>query len=102
MYLCGPIVPQFCNGFVANRVAEIRESAAIEKWFYVPTAKNPADVGTRGLAASALSESGWIKGPDFLKTLDWPFKPAHESCKIPFVNNPNVVSLSSITTPKIV
>ena len=65
--------------FVANRVAEILESTTIDQWFHVPTADNPADVGTRGIAADALAESSWVKGPDFLRTFDWPFQPSKGS-----------------------
>ena len=89
--------------FVANRVAEIRESVPIEKWFYVPTAQNPADVGTRGLAASALHDSGWVKGPQFLQTNDWPFKPSPESCKLRLPPDNEVVhtvTMISTVAPK--
>ena len=61
--------------FVANRVAEILETTTIDQWFHVPTADNPADAGTRGLAATELPGSCWIKGPNFLRSADWPFKP---------------------------
>ena len=68
--------------FVANRVAEILESTTIDQWFHVPTADNPADVGTRGIAADALAESSWVKGPGFLRTSDWPFQPSKGSMYI--------------------
>ena len=60
--------------FVANRVAEILESTTIDQWFYVPTANNPADAGTRGLAAD-LPSCCWVKGPNLLRTFEWPFEP---------------------------
>ena len=56
--------------FVANRVAEILETTTIDQWFHVPTADNPADAGTRGLAATELPGSCWIKGPNFLRSAD--------------------------------
>ena len=56
--------------FVANRVAEILETTTIDQWFHVPTANNPADAGTRGIAAADLPSCCWVKGPNFLKTSD--------------------------------
>ena len=61
--------------FVANRVAEILDFAATDEWNYVKSSENPADAGTRGLSAKTLLDSSWLKGPEFLKTSDWPFKP---------------------------
>ena len=61
--------------FVANRVAEILETTTIDQWFHVPTANNPADAETRGLAAAYLPSCCRVKGPNFLKTSDWPFEP---------------------------
>ena len=61
--------------FVANRVAEILELTTVDEWFYVQSADNPADAGTRGLSSKALLESCWLKGPSFLRTTEWPFKP---------------------------
>ena len=48
--------------FVANRVADILETTTVDQWFHVPTAKNPADAGTRGLAAADLPSCCWVKG----------------------------------------
>ena len=61
--------------FVANGEAEILEITTIDQWFHVPTANNPADTGTRGLLATDLSNCCWVKGPNFLRTSDWPFEP---------------------------
>ena len=60
--------------FVANRVCEILDLTTVDEWHYVPTAHNPADAGTRGMSATALLNSCWLSGPDFLKTSDFPFK----------------------------
>ena len=69
--------------FVANRVAEILELTTTNEWNYVQACDNPADAGTRGLSATALPNSIWLKGPDFLKTSDWPFRPSeHSSFKV--------------------
>ena len=57
--------------FVANRVGEI----LVDEWYHVDTENNPADTGTRGIAAEALKDSSWTQGPSFLRTSDWPFRP---------------------------
>ena len=67
--------------FVANRVSEILELTTVDEWNHVPTAYNTADAGTRGLSANALLESPWLRGPNFLKTSDWPFQPSKETLK---------------------
>ena len=67
--------------FVAKRAAEILELTTVDEWNHVPTIDNPADAGTRGLSAKALLESTWLKGPDFLRTSDWPFKPSDKIMK---------------------
>ena len=64
--------------FVANRVSEILELTTVDEWHYVPSAHNPADAGTRGIPATALVNSCWLTGPDFLKTTDFPFEPREE------------------------
>ena len=64
--------------FVTNRVAEILEQTTVDEWNYVKSCDNPADAGTRGLSANSLRESPWLKGPSFLRTHDWPFKPPKE------------------------
>ena len=61
--------------FVANRVADILELTTVDEWFYVQSFDNPADAGTRSLSSTALLESCWLKGPSFLRTPEWPFKP---------------------------
>ena len=68
--------------FVANRVAVILELTTVEEWNHVATLDNPADAGTRGLSAKALTESCWLKGPEFLMTSDWPFQPAEATWKV--------------------
>ena len=69
--------------FVANRVAETLELTTTDEWNYVQSCDNPADAGTGGLSATALPNSTWLKGPDFLKTSDWPFRPSeHSSFKV--------------------
>ena len=65
--------------FVTNRVAEILNLTTTDEWNCVKFSENPADAGTRGLSAKTLVESSWLKGPAFLKTSDWPFKPSEPS-----------------------
>lgn len=62
--------------FVANRLHEIHEFSRLQKQRqvelsirHVPTAENPADLVSRGLAASELTEQFdfWSRGPAFLE-----------------------------------
>ena len=43
--------------FVANCVAEILEVTTADEWYYVQSADNPADAGTRGLSPMLLQMS---------------------------------------------
>ena len=52
--------------YVANRVQTIRERSEPSQWHYVPTTDNPADHASRGLQASELSKTTWLRGPKFL------------------------------------
>ena len=53
--------------WVHNRVLIIRKLVGPERWFYVPTSVNPADVAMRVLSPRKFSESEfWWKGPNFL------------------------------------
>ena len=53
--------------FVANRVEQIRELTDPSDWFHVDTKSNPADLASRGLDASQISQhSCWFEGPAFL------------------------------------
>ena len=49
--------------YVSNRVELILKHSTPEQWNYVPTEFNPADIGTRGLAANKLQTSVWIQRP---------------------------------------
>ena len=61
--------------FIANRVSEILETTSADQWNHVATSDNPADAGTRGMSSEALACSNWLRGPDFLRTIDFPFIP---------------------------
>lgn len=52
--------------FVANRVGFIQSHTHVRQWRYVPSAKNIADVASRGCSAKALVGSRWFVGPEFL------------------------------------
>ena len=60
--------------FIGNRVAEITESFPPNRWRYVPTSHNPADLLTRGIPAHQLKTSDlWIHGRSWLTTTEqWP------------------------------
>jgi len=61
--------------FVANHVGEIQASTNPEQWRYVRTKQNPADLLTRALSVSDLSElERWWKGLSFLEqdSSEWP------------------------------
>ncbi|XP_064622346.1 uncharacterized protein LOC135484642 [Lineus longissimus] len=63
------------NVYVANRVAEIRETTSVEQWRHCPGEYNPADDASRGLSPGDLSmEHRWWHGPSFLWEAEenWP------------------------------
>ena len=76
--------------FVANRVAEIRESSHPDQWRHVPSSLNAADVCSRGASVRDLSSNPrWSCGPDFLLNEEkyWPVNP---SCKTVPMDDPEV------------
>jgi len=60
----------------SNRLAVIHEFSNEDEWRFVPTKKNPADVGSRGVSAKKFTKDMefWIYGPEFLKQDEnqWP------------------------------
>ncbi|XP_050419153.2 uncharacterized protein LOC126832434 [Patella vulgata] len=52
--------------YVTNRIDRIRKSTIPLQWQFIPTDKNPADLGTRSVPASDLEHSVWRKGPTHL------------------------------------
>ncbi|KAL6737581.1 hypothetical protein Aduo_011210 [Ancylostoma duodenale] len=61
--------------FVRNRVKTIQENTSDVLIRHVPTASNPADIGTRGATIDELQTlSQWWKGPPFLALAEahWP------------------------------
>ncbi|XP_033745708.1 uncharacterized protein LOC117331220 [Pecten maximus] len=55
------------HNYVCNRVQRILEVSNSGQWSYVPTNKNPADCGTRGLSNAKDIQEQWLNGP---KTLE--------------------------------
>ncbi|KAK9879018.1 hypothetical protein WA026_003831 [Henosepilachna vigintioctopunctata] len=56
--------PHKWKNFVSNRTSYIQDIIPPERWFYVASEHNPADVGTRGISPAALvSCSLWLDGP---------------------------------------
>ena len=82
MWTDSTIVLQWINStnkhpiFIANRVSEILENTSVDQWNHVATCDNPADAGTRGMSAEVLQSSSWVRGPDFLRTKQFPFVPS--------------------------
>ena len=63
-------MPKKWSTFVGNRISHIHELCPNIKWFYVPSAQNPADIASRGTTPSKLIHSDlWWKGPVFLADL---------------------------------
>ena len=62
------------NVWVQNRVVEVRSNVLSDRWFYVPTDLNPADIGTRWKGLVKLDYFLWFNGPRYLKrnTDEWP------------------------------
>ncbi|KAL2082436.1 hypothetical protein ACEWY4_022254 [Coilia grayii] len=55
--------------YVHNRVQRIRHSTNPEQWNYVRTEDNPADLASRSVPASHLTQTMWFSGPTFLRKL---------------------------------
>ena len=65
--------PRTLSYHVARVVGFIREETNPENWRHVPTKLNPADIISRGATVKQLGSSElWLRGPDFLRTGDWP------------------------------
>ena len=53
--------------FIANRLSEILDTLEPNQWRHCPGNLNPADDGSRGLRADAITSEGrWLNGPVFL------------------------------------
>ena len=67
--------------FIANRVCEILEHTSVDEWNYVASSDNPQDAGTRGMSDEVLQSNSWMRGPDFLKTKQFPLESSTEVVK---------------------
>lgn len=58
------------NTFVANRVKAIKKETLVGDWHYVNTKMNPADLASRGVEPSNMTDSPeaklWFNGPAFV------------------------------------
>ena len=85
--------------FVANRVAEIQGKTEAKDWHHVRTQENPANDTSRGVPASALSQTRWLRGPEFLSypSETWPdMEHRPLSDEDPEVKRPAAASFSTI------
>ncbi len=63
----------FCTGkskvapYHSHSVTRIRRSSQPEQWHFISTEDNPADHGTRPVAATLLGDTNWYSGPSFLR-----------------------------------
>lgn len=67
--------PDDCRPFVANRIIEIRERGENGIWRHISGHQNPADLLTRGMAATKLRDATlWWQGPAWLvdDPANWP------------------------------
>ncbi|KAF8790738.1 hypothetical protein HNY73_005714 [Argiope bruennichi] len=70
--------PRNWKPFVANRTSEILDLIPQNRWRYVPSKENPADIGSRSLSSKDLPDCRlWWEGPTFLSSseADWPKQP---------------------------
>ena len=58
------------DSYTAPRLTEIQTNTDLDKWFWVDTKVNPADLGTRGQVSlkDLMPGSIWREGPTWLKT----------------------------------
>ena len=90
--------------FVANCVCEILEHTSVDEWNHIASSDNPVDAGTRGMSAEVLQSSRCVKGPDFLRTKEFPFEPSTEVVKniklgiVPKETDENNTSLAASVT----
>ena len=52
--------------YVTRRIEVIISIFPSNKWYYVPTDVNPADIASRPHSPKSLCNSCWLKGPEFL------------------------------------
>ena len=64
--------------FIANSVTKSLEHTSADDWNHVASSDNPADTSIRGMSADALQSSSWMRVPELLRTIQFPFEPSPE------------------------
>ncbi|XP_065108476.1 uncharacterized protein [Paramisgurnus dabryanus] len=82
--------------FVANRVQLIRDNSDPSQWHYVDTAENPADHASRGLRASDINSTNWLRGPKFLWERELHLTPSTPSELL--IGDPEVKTIQVLAT----
>ncbi|XP_011688837.1 PREDICTED: uncharacterized protein LOC105450601 [Wasmannia auropunctata] len=93
--------PSRWKDFVYNRVCHIQETLPQAEWRFVPGTDNPADLATRGLTSSQLSDlSNWWRGPSWLSqsSSTWPRLPTEQPIRESLEERPTKVL--SVNTKK--
>lgn len=94
--------PDRWKAFVRNKVVEICNVVDKEKWNYVNTKENPADIISRGCSSADLTSSKlWWNGPEWLpswvpSTDDTEFETVEEKKEKPVICNIGVPELSIV------
>ena len=93
--------------YTSPRLTEIQSTTTVENWFWVDTALNPSDLGTRDkVNITDLNEhSMWQNGPDFLRLPreKWPLRSDFRKNEVPglkkefqVLQNQNVSNLTQL------
>ena len=94
--------PNKWKQFVRNRVSEIHTLTNPANWYHIAGTNNPADLLTRGICASSLTNSSqWLEGPEKIDILN-SNQDEKESKEIDILSevNPRIVPvLVNIQTP---
>lgn len=82
--------------YVANRIQKIKDATEPHQWYYIESARNPADQASRGLRASEINNFAWLVGPSLL------WQPNIESQSVEeaelHLGDPKVKSLRTLCT----
>ena len=65
------------KSFIDHRISSIRELSPLSEWRHIPSAENPADLGTKGIKANDAQKWAFFHGgPEFLRhdVSTWPPK----------------------------
>lgn len=84
--------------FLVNRIQQIRDNTEPSQWNYVSSAKNPADVASRGATCIKLSESKWFTRPDFLWKAEQTIRDELSDTSQPLLNDPEVRKVKVMST----